>query len=239
VLGAILSTRKRLLMSAIYKLTADDFRQAAGPRPCYTLAAAMFWVSVIAFGMACMLRYANAPGGAGMTPVLWPAGSRIALETNRPTLIVFAHPRCPCTRASIGELDQLMADCQGRFGAQVWFIKPAGVAPNWTDTDLWAKAAAIPGVTVHRDDDGIEARRFQAETSGQSVLYDQTGKLLFHGGITISRGHAGDNPGVDALKALLTHKVLNQAQTPVFGCSLFGSCTNQQPTGAALEKQKT
>jgi hypothetical protein len=198
---------------------------------------AIFWVSASVISMVFMFRYSNSPGGAGITPIHWPAGSHIALETHRPTLIMFAHPHCPCTRASIGELEQLMADCQGRLSAQVWFIKPVGVPQDWTDTDLWDKASAIPGVTVHRDDDGVEARRFQAETSGQSVLYDQAGQLLFHGGITISRGHFGDNPGLGALEALLAHKSLNQAQAPVFGCSLFGTCTNQNQTGVALGKQ--
>ena len=57
----------------------------------------------------------------------------------------------------------------------------------------WRSAAAIPGVTVHVDHDGGEARRFGAETSGFVVLYDAHGELLFAGGITTGRGQAGDN----------------------------------------------
>jgi hypothetical protein len=201
-----------------------------------TLIVAAVWLLVIVTSMAFILRYSNTPGRTGVTPIHWPMGGHIALAVNRPTLIMFAHPHCPCTRATIGELEKLMANCQGRLSAQVWFIKPAGTSEDWTDTDLWHTASAIPGVTVHRDDDGLEARRFQAETSGQTLLYNPDGQLLFQGGITISRGHAGDNPGSSALEALLNHKLTSQVQTPVFGCSLFANHC-QQGQGGVLCKQ--
>ena len=51
-----------------------------------------------------------------------------------------------------------------------------------------------------RDDDGAEARRFGAETSGQTLLYDARGALAFSGGITGARGHAGDNAGRASLR---------------------------------------
>jgi len=79
------------------------------------------------------------------------------------------------------------------------------------------------------DENGAEAQRFQSKTSGQTVLYAPSGELLFHGGITIARGHEGDNPGVDVIESLLQHKDAAPvaASTPVFGCELFGSCTRQ------------
>jgi hypothetical protein len=224
-------------MNRSYNKAADDFGKRNSRLGRITLLVAVLWLSAIVTSMAFILRYSNSPGHTGATPILWPVDSRIALDVHHPTLIMFAHPHCPCTRASIGELDQLMADCQGQFSAQVWFVKSVGTPEDWTDTDLWHKAAAIPGVTVHRDDNGVEARRFQAETSGQTLLYDQDGQLLFHGGITISRGHAGDNPGRSALETLLKHKSLNQAQTPVFGCPLFAAFTNQSQTGRVFCKQ--
>jgi hypothetical protein len=224
-----------MFMNSFYNKSVNDFSKKKGRW--ITLIAAVLWLSAITTGMAFMLRYSTSPGPTGVTPINWPVDSRIALDVNRPTLIMFAHPHCPCTRASIGELDQLMANCQGRLSAQVWFIKPAGTPADWTDTDLWHRTSAIPGVTVHRDDDGVEARRFQAETSGQTLLYAQNGQLLFRGGITISRGHAGDNPGLDALQALLEHKSSKQVQTPVFGCPLFAASTNQPQTGCVLCKR--
>jgi hypothetical protein len=93
----------------------------------------------------------------------------------------------------------------------------------WEKTDLWTSASAIPGVTVRVDDGGVEATRFHIETSGDTLVYDAKGKLLFHGGITISRGHWGDSPGTDGILALVNHQSNGGISTPAFGCSLLGS----------------
>ena len=182
------------------------------------------WLAVIAVAMAWILHYSNTPGEAGAVPPVWPAGSAIAPDARQPTLLLFAHPRCPCTRATLGELARLLADCQGRVQAQVWFLQPAGAGADWTNAALPQAAAAIPGLAIHWDADGREAARFHAETSGQTMLYDARGQLLFQGGITISRGHEGDNPGRRVLTALLNGSGPATAgapvRTPVFGCSL-------------------
>jgi hypothetical protein len=182
---------------------------------------AAIWLAAVVGGMVVLLNYSNSPGSVGATPAFWPIDSRIPFDASQLNLIVFAHPRCPCTRATLGELELLMARCQGRLSAQVWFVKPAGTTDDWMSTDLWLTASAIPGVAIHSDDGMLEARRFGAETSGQTLLYDQRGRLLFQGGITISRGHSGDNPGRSAVRDLLDRKLSNKVQTPVFGCSLF------------------
>jgi hypothetical protein len=97
----------------------------------------------------------------------------------------------------------------------------------------------IPGVTVHLDDAGREARLFASMTSGETLLFDAEGRLKFHGGITASRGHSGDNAGRDALEALLRGQASQQVITPVFGCSLFDSpraMERQTNACAACEK---
>jgi hypothetical protein len=134
---------------------------------------------------------------------------------------MLAHPHCPCTRASLGELARLMAQAQGRVTAYVLFVKPSDFPDGWEKTDLLTSASAIPGVTVVRDDEGVEAGRFRAATSGQTMLYDAGGKLLFSGGITSARGHEGDNAGRAAIVSLLTTDEAGQGGTPVFGCPLF------------------
>ncbi len=63
-----------------------------------------------------------------------------------------------------------------------------------------------------RDDDGAEAKRFGAETSGQTLLYDERGTLAFSGGITGSRGHAGDNAGRASLLALINRRAGRSAR---------------------------
>jgi hypothetical protein len=186
------------------------------------------WLGIVLAGTFLMVAYANTPGEAGVPPASWPDSSRLQRNPQKPTLVMFIHPHCPCSRASVGELALLMAHCQDRVETHVFFVKPAGVTTEWMQTDVWQEASRIPGVTVHTDDEGQEARRFGAETSGVTELFDAEGRLLFHGGITAARGHSGDNDGRDAVQALLFDKLATQTNTPVFGCSLF-SCEAKSP----------
>jgi hypothetical protein len=179
------------------------------------------WLLVVGIGLSVLLGYENTPGAAAQPAASWPDDSQIQRAPGRATLVMLIHPHCPCSRASLGELALLMAQSQGRLAAYVLFLKPEGFSNNWEKTDLWQSAASIPGVKPIVDHDGIEARRFHARTSGQTVLYDAEGHLLFSGGITVARGHAGDNAGRSAIVSLLNANVAEQTETPVFGCPLF------------------
>lgn len=184
-------------------------------------AAGALWLLMIGAGLVILWNYESTPGAAAAAPDQWPAASRVKPAAGRATLVMSAHPHCPCTRASIGELARLMTQAQGRVTAYVLFVKPPGFSDGWERTDLWASAAAIPGVTPLRDDNGVETGRFHATTSGQAALYDTAGRLLFSGGITGARGHAGDNAGRAAIVSLLTTGDADWRDTPVFGCPLF------------------
>ena len=205
------------------------------------IAIVALWLFMISTGIGFLWNYESTPGVAAAAPDRWPADSRIKLAADRATLIMLAHPHCPCTRASIGELARLMTQAQGRVTAYVLFVKPPNFSTEWEKTDLWASAAAIPGVQVLGDDEGIEAGRFNAATSGQTMLYDPAGKLLFSGGITSARGHAGDNAGRSAVVSLLTTDETDEAEqkeTPVFGCPLFArgaECRVGKEAGSAKE----
>jgi hypothetical protein len=188
------------------------------------------WASLVATGLWFLLGYENAPGEAGKPPNEWPSISRIQLGRSEPTLVMLAHPRCPCTRASIGELAKIMAHSQGRLRAHVLFIKPDGFPDEWERASLWQSASEIPGVNVVSDPDGIEARLFQAVTSGQTVLYNTEGRLVFSGGITSARGHHGDNAGESAIIAIVTAAVPARTETSVFGCPLFNPTSECQVT---------
>jgi hypothetical protein len=188
----------------------------------HILAAALFaitWIASVAFGMRVLFNYENTPGRVGAISEAWP-GAQIERATDRPTLVMLAHPYCPCTAASIGELAQIMARLEGRVRAYVVLVRPKGARGDWEDTDLRRSAEAIPGVKVVLDPDGVEARRFGAETSGHTELFGADGRLLFSGGITASRGHAGDNAGENAIVALLNKQTPVRTQTLVFGCPL-------------------
>ncbi len=196
------------------------------------LVSGALWLFAVGLGLGILLNYENTPGAPGAPPATWPADSRIQRTRGLPTLVMLVHPRCPCTRASVEELAQLMAHCQGLLTAHVLFLKPAGFSEDWTQTDLYRSAAMIPGVRVACDDEGVEARRFGATTSGQTFLYHSDGRLLFKGGITSSRGHVGDNTGRNAILSILTEGTADRTETFVFGCGLFGP----QPENAGAKR---
>jgi hypothetical protein len=190
------------------------------------------WLAGVIAGLAWLAAYDNGPGVAAHAPTRWPAGARIARDAARPTLVMLAHPRCVCTRASLGELAELMARAHQRPKTYVVFIKPAGTGDDWDDTDLWHTAQGIPGVTPVRDDDGLETQRFGAETSGQTLLYDVSGRLIFSGGTTGSRGHPGDNAGRATILALLNREETHRSASSVFGCPLFAPDDARRSQGA-------
>lgn len=178
------------------------------------------WVVVLAVGMLALWRYASSPGLAATPPELWPAETGVARVPRIATIVMLAHPKCPCTRASIAELGILMTRLAGRAHAHVLFMRPADAGDGWEKTDLWRSAVAIHGVTASTDPGGTQAARFGAMTSGQIVVYDPAGQLVFRGGITAARGHIGENSGVDRVVALLTRGKADKSESDVFGCAL-------------------
>ena len=200
------------------------------------LAGTILWLLVISIGLWMLWGYENTPGKAAEPPKQWPADSKILPARDHATLVMLAHPHCPCTRATIGELASIMAHSQGRLTAYVLFLKPRGFSEEWEKSDLWQSAASIPGVTAVIDDEGAEANRFHAATSGQTLLYDAAGLLLFSGGITGSRGHSGDNAGQAAIVSLVNSGAADLTETSVFGCPLFDP--NSECPMPKDEKQK-
>jgi hypothetical protein len=185
--------------------------------------AVLLWLGCIVFGFACLAKRDRTAGTAGHPPVQWQQSSLVALDPVKPTLVMLVHPQCPCSRASISELNHLLALCPDRAAASVLFLKPAGYSKAWAQTALWRQASAIPGVSVLLDDNGDMARRFGAATSGQTLVYAPSGRLLYQGGLTGSRGHEGDNAGLFEVAALLGGRQTPEAaarQEPVYGCPL-------------------
>lgn len=197
------------------------------------VAAVVLWGGGIAAGFIYGTLYEQTPSKSDTAQDHWPPASRCRLATDKPTLLMFVHPRCPCSRASISELSVLMTHCHDRLESHVLFLGPTSTPDDWAKTDLWKAAARIPGVELHLDIGGVEHRRFGALVSGEVFLYQPSGELAFHGGITAGRGHAGDNLGRWALEQFLLKDELPTAESPVFGCELTTPASCCSPTTEA------
>lgn len=185
----------------------------------YLALASLVWLFASAFGLMQLLGYEFSPGRIRRAPPQWPSASAVSPASDY-TLVVSIHPQCPCTRATVEELARLMARCP-KLEAKLLFLKPQGYARHWVETDIWNRASKIPRVTCVADESGTQISQFHSDTSGEAILYDNHGRLAFHGGITSGRGHIGDNPGVDSIIALISHRGAISKQTPVYGCPIF------------------
>jgi hypothetical protein len=189
----------------------------------------LLWVCSLA-GFACMVRYDMEEGSSGSISERWPSQTHLVLEGHGHTLIVFLHPQCPCSTATVTELAKIVdhspqplkvyADIANSYlDPQTQQIKCVGeVRPG--ATRLVNYVSEIPGVEIVPDAGNKVATAFGAETSGYTMLYDQEGKLAFAGGITASRGHEGDNDCADLLIEALKGRSTKVASSPVFGCKL-------------------
>jgi len=185
------------------------------------------WIGVLGWGTRSLMVFDRTPGQSGPVFTKWPSTAPLRLGRLIPTLLLFAHAKCTCSGASLDELAQIMVRSQGRVEAHVFLYRP--VASGWLEGALWHKAQAIPGVQVSWDEGGIEARRFSAFTSGDTLLWSPTGELWFRGGLTQARGQAGDNPGRSAILSWLLTGSAPMKQTPVFGCPVSISGNSASP----------
>lgn len=172
----------------------------------------LVWAAVVCLGLYAMFARATTAGPAAASPARWPAGTQLARGAGL-TIAMFVHPECPCSRASLAELAAIALD-----RTTVVDLVVAGPDPRGA---IWDAAGRLPGVR-RIVDDGREAARFGALTSGYTVVYDRDGALRFSGGITGARGHTGDNVGRDAVQRLAAGGASELRSHPVFGCAIGG-----------------
>ena len=182
------------------------------------------WVGGTGAGFLLLDAHQARPGAAGSPPDRWPAGAATRPDPARPTLVIFLHPLCPCSAASVAELAEVEARCRGRVAIRAVIGRPEGQAAGWGPSgSIESGLAGMAGLARVDDPGGREGRRFGVETSGQVLLYGPGGRLLFAGGITPSRGHRGESRGREALVGLIDGAAVAPGRSPVFGCRVVGS----------------
>ncbi|CAG1009752.1 hypothetical protein PHYC_03743 [Phycisphaerales bacterium] len=181
-------------------------------RPVVVAGAVVCWgIAILGFVLA-LGWHAGRPGPAG-SPA--PGGG----APGGFLVTVYAHPHCPCTRATIEELARIIAAAPREARYEVGFFRPAEEPDRWAYGTTWDNASSIPGVRVWTDPDGRAAAGLGAVVSGHVVVRDANDQVVFSGGITGSRGHSGDNAGAEAvLSRLLRGEGLSAY--PAYGCTI-------------------
>lgn len=183
------------------------------------------WIATIIVGMLWLCDYSTKPGRTLAKVDTWPAESRITRHGDL-TLVVFMHPKCPCSRATMRQLEEILNTIkQGKHDVEVHilFYSPSEFSSHWIKTDLWRHANRLGKVQADRD--GEEAKSFGAIISGHVLLFDKEDRT-FAGGVTSGRGHDGESPGKFALIQLIQGKPRSRSanappEFPVYGCELY------------------
>lgn len=188
------------------------------------------WGVLIGGAFTALMGYHNMPGERSDHGKVWPINQSLKLDTRRANLLVFIHPQCPCSVASLNELARIQAACGVRLNTQVIFYSPTGM--HWEDTSKVHQALAIPNIHITNDIDGKLAQQFGALTSGHALLYSADGRRIFSGGITPARGHEGENLGRKSIIQYVLDGKTNAERTNIFGCPIIDT-----PSDTAINSQ--
>ena len=175
----------------------------------------------VVFGWGQLFRFSATPGEQAAAPARWPHEEPRLGDGKRPFLMVFVHPRCDCTHATLLELDRILEGRGGSVQVALVVYQSRALDEQGGGSEFAPERWLRKPFTRIQDAGGVLARRFGAATSGEAVLYSSEGKLLFQGGVTPERAHVGDSQGASKLNAALRLGVAQTGQTNVFGCPLF------------------
>jgi len=180
------------------------------------------WFVALAALFGQLVAYSAEPGSKGRPPVQWDDALPLERDPEHWTVLIFAHPRCPCTRATLAEFARLHGVYHDRISATLVLYHPVDQPADWTDGALRRAAERIDGLRLVMDPGGKITERFGVQTSGHVLAYAPDGGLGYCGGLTTSRGHEGVSHGVVQLRKCFD-KGSSQplARYPVFGCPIL------------------
>jgi hypothetical protein len=196
----------------------SGIRQAA--LVCLFLTAYLIWISLLFVGHLVLYEYELTPSPLANTKRVFPQVSNVQLAHGRQNIVMFLHPGCPCSEATVDEFHELMREGEKDSVGTVVLYMPPEKEAEWSLAPIIQSVKRIRNVTIEYDTDGSQAETFGVTTSGHVLIYDGRGVLQFTGGITGSRGHTGDNHYFDLAKQCILARRAKYTTTPVFGCAL-------------------
>lgn len=189
------------------------------------------WVPlvVVALAAACAIGalngYMTRPGPIADAPGALPED---LATPGAVTVVVAAHPRCPCTRATAESLADALGERPGvRLFVLAWTPSPAPA--DWDAVGVTHPLVDRAGATILPDPAGARAHALGARTSGHTLVYDAEGHLRFSGGVTPARGMTGPSTGLAALHDVLAGRTSPSAHAPVFGCAFAPDLQGDAP----------
>jgi hypothetical protein len=178
------------------------------------------WMLIVLSGFLLLSAYAAQPGDSGTPPARWPRASGVPFDRSRPNLVIFLHPECPCSRASVTELAYVLERFGNQVSAHAIVVLPKNSREGRGNRGILDNLASVPTLRTWIDQQAIETERFRVATSGHVLIFDSRGRLTYSGGITAARGHVGQSFGRDAVLAQIAGRGDTTPDSPVFGCRL-------------------
>ena len=193
-------------------------------------AATSAWYGITSFGFS-GLRLTDEE-----THATWPEASSIVRNAQRPTLLLFLHPHCACSRATVEELERLHTLAPASSLPSIYIVAsaPRDVGDRWWSSSLLGRTARLPNARIINDAGGVETARFGAQLSGTVLLYHVDGRRLYAGGVTMARGHDGHNAGIQSVANLLIDSNAQIAPIPVFGCKVVRETSAEVAEGDSI-----
>lgn len=181
------------------------------------------WLGVVSLGWVALAAYSGTAGTSQPVPIERPIDSRLKFTPDSLNVILFLHPKCSCSHATVNLYRDAISFATLPVQTQFVFFCPKNEGDDWVMDRLWNSAKPIPSSSRLIDRAGEEAKRFNINTSGHVLVYDREGILVFGGGITTRRGHEGTSLGSETLRKIVQGKPFHKLALPVFGCPIFAA----------------
>ncbi|MGC3990136.1 MAG: hypothetical protein QM796_10740 [Chthoniobacteraceae bacterium] len=103
------------------------------------------WACAVVTGFALVTRYEVKPGRAEIVPAQWPQNLPVHPDGTRQNLLLFAHPQCVCTRATLTELEQILETHPGQLQVTVLMWAPSDLGEAWVHSPALAAGCQLTG----------------------------------------------------------------------------------------------
>ena len=196
-------------------------------------AGVLLWLAMIGYGFFLLFQHDTSAlepqaldsiVASDIQDVSWVSEVDLRPASGKFNLIVAIHPKCPCTRNTLAEIERIQArfveKCELTFLVTLPGGKPEEEIEQWRNSGTVQLATSMPNAAVWFEDANELTTRLGLNSSGAVVVLDELGQIRFAGGITAGRSCAMENPGSQAVVRILRGDEQPLISTPVFGYRL-------------------